>query len=170
MNTIHSIDAYLLRTMIRRCSYKPTKVKKAVALISEYLLNKPMQIKCTDPELENLLNIYQYSQMADIRIIDYINVANINMVPTELLMRILGILNKMLELGSSPVLTVHDAYRAHANHCNTVRYWYKEIMSELADSTILEFIVSQITGKQVKYIKKSKNLGDLIRNSNYSIC
>lgn len=169
-NTIHSIDAYLLRTMIRRCSYKPAKVKKAVALISEYLLNKPMQVKCTDPELENLLNIYQYSQMADIRIIDYLNVANINMVPTELLMRILGILNKMLELGSSPVLTVHDAYRAHANHCNTVRYWYKEIMAELAESNILEFIVMQITGKPCKYIKKSQGLGDKIRNSNYAIC
>ena len=43
-------------------------------------------------------------------------------------------------------------------------------MSELAESDILQFIVSQIVGKQVKYIKKSNNLPDMIRNSNYAIC
>lgn len=58
----------------------------------------------------------------------------------------------------------------HANHCNAVRYWYKEIVAEIAESDMLQFIVSQIVGYQVNLIKKSNNLGALIRKSSYAIC
>lgn len=173
MNVIHSIDGYLLRSVIRRASYDHKKVATANGfyIIELEKRNQAIQaLAVLDDRLKNMLTIYEYSKMLDVAIIDYITDQNIGCVSTELLSKLVATLSKMLELGSSPVLTVHDAFRMHCNHANTVRYWYKEIMSELAESDILQFIVSQIVGKQVKYIKKSNNLPDMIRNSSYAIC
>ena len=169
-NTIHSIDGYLLRSLIRRASFNEFKVRQALELITSTGATLYEQDDVCDAELENMLNIYQYSGMLDVSIIDYINPSNIGYVPKELLYKLVDTLKRMLELGSSPVLTVHDAFRAHPNHCNAVRYWYKELLAELAESNILQFIVSQIVGHEVRFIKKSNKLPEMIRNSNYGIC
>lgn len=172
-NVIHSIDGYLLRSVIRRASYDHKKVATANGfyIIELEKRNQAIQaLAVLDDGLKNMLTIYEYSKMLDVSIIDYITDQNIGCVSTELLIKLIATLSKMLELGSSPVLTVHDAFRMHCNHANTVRYWYKELLAELAESNILQFIVSQIVGKQVKYVKKSNKLADLIRKSNYSVC
>ena len=173
-NVIHSIDGYLLRSVIRRASFDTVKVHKAIEMITAELElrkvgNGHTMTELTD-ELQNMLNIYQYSNMLDVSLIDYLEPCQIGHVSTEHLIKLVATLNKMMKLGSSPVLTVHDAFRAHPNHCNAVRYHYKEIMSELAESNILQFIVSQIVGQQVHYVKKSTQLANMIRKSNYSIC
>lgn len=173
-NTIHSVDGYLLRSIIRRASFDVVKVTRAVDIIKSELSlrergNGYTTTAITD-DLQNMLNIYEYSKMLDVSLIDYIDFNQVGHVPTELLIKLIATLNKMLELGSSPVLTVHDAFRMHANHCNAVRYWYKEIVAEIAESDMLQFIVSQIIGYQVNLIKKSNNLGALIRKSSYAIC
>lgn len=173
-NTIHSIDGYLLRSVIRRASFDVEKVKQASIWIEQELdarmEGQPKYEAVMTPELQNMLNIYEYSKMLDVSIIDYFDKHTVELLPNELLLKLGITLDKMLELGSSPVLTVHDAFGSHPNHCNAVRYHYKEIMAELAESNILEFIVSQITKKQVKYVKKSQTLANKIRESNYSIC
>lgn len=173
-NTIHSIDGYLLRSVIRRASFNFSKVAEANGMyiieLEKRKQGKPTLTTLVDEDLDNMLNIYAYSKMLDVSIIDLINDDNIAKVPTDLLIKLVATLSKMLELGSSPVLTVHDAFRAHPNHCNAVRYWYKEIMAELAESDILQFIVSQIVKQEVKFIKKSNNLADKIRGCNYAIC
>lgn len=173
-NTIHSIDGYLLRSVIRRASFNEDEVSNALCAIKgvlhERANGKSTEAVCPSADLQNMLNIYEYSKMLDTSIINYMDVENIDSVPTELLVKLNVTLTKMLELGSSPVLTVHDAFGSHPNHCNAVRYWYKEIMAELAESNILEFIVSQITKNEVKYVKKSQTLAAKIRESNYSIC
>lgn len=173
-NIIHSIDGYLLRTLIRRASFNQRKVNEALGF---YILElnarekgKPVTPTLVDENLQNMINIYEYSGMLDVSIIDYINDDNIGKVSNELLSKLVAVLTEMGKRGSSPVLTVHDAFRSHPNHCDTVRYWYKEIMAELAESNILQFIVSQVVGKAVTYRKKSTKLPEMIRNSNYGIC
>ena len=169
-NLTHSVDSYVLRSLIRRASFDVSKVNEAVKLISNAIQHSRDTVSTCDEALENMLNIYEYSAMLDVSIIDYINADNIGHVPLALLVKLNATLGKMLELGSSPVLTVHDAYFSHANHCNAVRYWYKEILAELAESTILDFLVSQIVGEEVKWNKPVNNLAELIRNSNYGLC
>lgn len=173
-NTIHSIDGYLLRSVIRRASFNEVEVSSALSAITIVLLErangKATEAVCPSADLQNMLTIYSYSKMLDTSIINYMDADNIHSVPTELLVKLSATLSKMLELGSSPVLTVHDAFRSAPWHCNAVRYHYKEIMAELAESDILQFIVSQIVKQQVVYIKKSNQLANMIRKSNYSIC
>ena len=111
-NVIHSIDGYLLRSVIRRASYDHKKVAtaKGFYIIELEKRNQAIQaLAVLDDELKNMLTIYEYSKMLDVSIIDYITDQNIGCVSTELLSKLVATLSKMLELGSSPVLTVHDA-------------------------------------------------------------
>lgn len=169
-NVTHSVDAYVLRSVIRRASYDVKKVKEAYQLLNSSLSIDADATEPCDDALQTMLDIYKYSAMLDISIIDYINESNVHHVPLPMVIRLLAVLTEMLARGSSPVVTVHDSFGSLPTHCNTVRYWYKEICGELADSEMLSFLVSQITGKRVKYVKKSNNLGDKIRKSSYGIC
>ena len=53
---------------------------------------------------------------------------------------------------------------------NQLRYHYKEVLADLADSTIVDDILSQLAGVSGTFTKLSQNLGDKIRDSNYAIC
>lgn len=169
-NVTHSVDAYVLRSVIRRASYDVKKVKEAYQLLNSSLSVDADATEPCDDALQTMLDIYKYSAMLDVSIIDYINEKNVHHVPLTMVIRLLAVLTEMLARGSSPVVTVHDSFGSLPTHCNTVRYWYKEICAELAESNMLAFLVSQITGKRVTYVKKSNDLGNKIRNSSYGIC
>ena len=169
-NVTHSVDAYVLRSVIRRASFDVNKVQEAYKLLNDSLSADADTTEPCDDALQTMLDIYKYSAMLDVSIIDYINEKNVRHVPLPMVIRLLAILTEMLARGSSPVVTVHDSFGSLPTHCNTVRYWYKEICAELAESNMLAFLVSQITGKHVTYVKKSNDLGNKIRNSEYGIC
>ena len=169
-NVTHSVDAYVLRSVIRRASFDVNKVQEAYKLLNDSLSADADTTEPCDDALQTMLDIYKHSAMLDVSIIDYINESNVHHVPLPMVIRLLAILTEMLARGSSPVVTVHDSFGSLPTHCNTVRYWYKEICAELAESNMLAFLVSQITGKHVTYVKKSNDLGNKIRNSEYGIC
>ena len=169
-NVTHSVDAYVLRSVIRRASFDVKKIQEAYKLLNDSLSVDADTTEPCDDALQTMLDIYKYSAMLDVSIIDYINESNVHHVSLPMVIRLLAVLTEMLARGSSPVVTVHDSFGSLPTHCNTVRYWYKEICAELAESNMLAFLVSQITGKHVTYIKKSNDLGNKIRNSSYGIC
>lgn len=63
-----------------------------------------------------------------------------------------------------------DEFKCHANNMNHLRYWYKEILADLADSTVLDYIFSGIYGKSGTYPKLTNNLSKKIRESSYALC
>lgn len=65
--------------------------------------------------------------------------------------------------------TIHDSFWAHPLYIEDVRKNYRDILAELADSNILQDILSEITGEDLVVTKRSYNLGDLIRKSNYAL-
>ena len=83
---------------------------------------------------------------------------------------LIQIAEAMLEHKPFEVVTIHDEFKCHPNNMNQLRYWYKEILAELAESEVLSDILSQIHGVAGKYEKKSTNLAAQIRNSNYALC
>ena len=63
-----------------------------------------------------------------------------------MMFRSFELLSAMLQFESAEVVSIHDAYKAHPNACNGTRYWYKEILAELAESDLLSHIFSEIEG------------------------
>lgn len=167
-NTIHGCDAYLLRGMERRCNYDPKVVRNALEML-EYGLDKPKTV-CMDPALLVYLELYAKSDIADIVVLPYLTYSNVTSLPKKLATKLYSIVKDMLSYKPFPIITVHDAFGAHANNCNITRYWYKEIMADMADSTLLEMLMCQLYQiEDGKYEKLSPNLGDKIRNSNYAL-
>jgi len=52
---------------------------------------------------------------------------------------------------------------------NHVRQKYIDIMAEIADSNILNILLSEITGEDMKVQKACSNLGSLIRLGEYAL-
>ena len=172
-NVVHSIDAFILREMIRRCNHTGLNLKAYENWIEAALLERHMGCTVYAEPLEGehryFVEQYERSGMPTAAILPWLNLANVHDLPTDLLLKLKSILNTMLQYKSFPVVTIHDSFAAHPNNVNWVRHWYKEILAELAESEILADILSQLHGVKGSYPKLSKDLPQLIRNSNYAL-
>ena len=92
------------------------------------------------------------------------------MLTTEHLEELLKITTGMLAHKPFPLVTVHDAFASHAGNVNQVRWHYKEILADMAESNLLDDLLSQLYKEPCTFDKLSFNLGDLIRNSEYGLC
>ena len=68
------------------------------------------------------------------------------------------------------ILTIHDAMRTHPNYCNDLRKQYNQILFEIANSRILEWIIECLTGQDEVIIDKDTSWFHEILDSDYSIC
>lgn len=167
-NSIHAIDAYILRSMVRRCSYDVGSITKVLSVINSEIAAPTSHIAIPD-KMEELLALYDVMNIPDTRILDYITKATVNAVPKKYLLQLKNTISMMLHYGSFDILTVHDCIRCAPSNCNAVRYWYAEILAELADSNILDCIYEQITGTQRKFRKAVPNISSLIRQADYQL-
>ena len=167
-NSIHSIDSFILRSMVRRCSYDVDSITKVLSVINNELLAPTSHI-AIPAKMEELLALYDAMNIPDTRILDYITPSTVNAVPKKYLLQLKNTISMMLHHGSFDILTIHDCIRSAPSNCNAVRYWYAEICAELADSNILESIYEQITGTQRKFRKAVPNISSLIRQADYQL-
>jgi hypothetical protein len=173
-NVTHSMDAYILRSMHRRCNYDKEMAQYAAVLLEMELVERAcgMEFAVARPEGKAGYYVDQYnrSTLTDITILPYLDDQNVQMLETSHLQALSRIVNGMLEYEPFELVTVHDEFKCHANNVDHVRYQYKEILAEIADSNVLDDILGQIYGIKGNFPKLSNNLGDLIRNSNYGLC
>lgn len=172
-NVVHSIDAYVLRCLIRRCSYDPVVVNNAQALIQSELLGRDSGQGClvdeTDPKVEYYIERYEATNMADIVILPYLNWRNIGQLSNRHLYTLMDIINSVVVHKPFPIQSVHDEFKCHANNMNHLRQHYINIFAELADSIILDDIFTHLYGQPGQYAKLSNNLSAKIRQSNYAL-
>lgn len=112
-NVVHSVDAYVLRCIHRRCNYDPSVVETAyVALLAEKDLRDTYGVQPVDPQhgskLAYYLEQYQRSQMVDVVILPYIKDGkDTQYLPTQYLEKLLTIVEGMLQYAPFPVVTIH---------------------------------------------------------------
>jgi hypothetical protein len=172
-NLVHSMDAWLLRSMHRRCNYDREVAERADAIIEAELIERSMgssQSLCACTKTAYYVHQYERSTIADIVILPWITVDSVQALSTEHLQALAKILTGMLQYQPFELVTVHDEFKAHVNNLNWVRWQYKEIMAEIADSEVLNDLLGQLHGFSGNFNKLSFNLGDQIRASNYALC
>lgn len=64
---------------------------------------------------------------------------------------------------------IHDAFCAHPNHMQKVRENYLDILCEIADSNLLEDILTEIAGEKVELQKYSEMLSMNMKKSEYAL-
>lgn len=158
-STIHSLDAYVLRTMVRRCNYKPKLIKQARQAVLDNI---------DGFNADNVLNQRWFkTKMADIADLETIT-NKASELDKELKDELVRIFDMVLSHEPFDIICIHDSFACHANHCNQLRFHYKEILAELSDSTVIDDICNQIYGDE-DTIEKGDSISQYIRNSNYGL-
>jgi hypothetical protein len=175
-NLTHSVDAYVLRSMHRRCNYNREVAENAAAVIEIEMIRRSLGMNTsssgTQPEgkLKYYVDHYNRSTVPDVTILPYLDVDNVTCLSQKHLEQLATIVNGMLQYQPFELVTIHDEFKAHANNVNWVRWQYKEILAEIADSNLLDDLLSQIHGTPGTFPKLSNNLGEVIRESAYGLC
>ncbi len=173
-NVVHSVDAYVLRSIHRRCNYNRELVEAAYLLILNELADREAGVLAAPENLDAAgvyyTDLYERSGMADVVVLPYITEATVNGYSTKHLQKLRDIIGTMLCHKPFEVVTIHDEFKCHANNMNHLRQHYINIFCEMADATILDMIFTEIMGADVKYKKLSSDLSKYIAGSNYSLC
>lgn len=171
-NIVHSVDAFILREMHRRCNYDAEMLSNVDVLLEIEMIRRSLD-KTPLPQAEGVISYYkkQYecSNMVSAVILPHLNAENIKQMDSGWLNKLADMVNGMLQYQSFPLITVHDEFKAHANNINWVRWQYKEILAEIAESDLLDDLLTQVYQRNVSYQKLSYNLANKIRNSNYAL-
>lgn len=172
-NVVHSVDAYTLRCLVRRCNYNPKIVSNAHSVLLESLLDRQLngQPKKESTEGKHLYYIEQYerSYMPDVVILPYLTSHTVKDLSEEHVSALLELVQQMLEYQPFEIVSIHDEFLCSPNNMNYLRQQYANILADLADSNILSDILSQIHGTQGTYPKATKDLSKYIRQSNYAL-
>ncbi|MGB1915993.1 MAG: hypothetical protein ACPHL3_08495, partial [Paracoccaceae bacterium] len=67
------------------------------------------------------------------------------------------------------ILSIHDCFRVHPNYANDLRKQYNNILSKLAQSDMLNFIVNQLGNKLPIHIPNRENLAKAAVNAEYAL-
>lgn len=175
-NVVHSVDAYVLRCIHRRCNYDKGMLYDAACLIQWEQGNRIMRtIPVGIPEAKHQAKVdyyieqYRRSGMADVVILPWLEQASVRSLDSKHLDALASIVTSMQAHNPFPVVTIHDAFKCHPNNMNHLRQHYINVFAELADSNLLSDILSQIHGRQGTFPKLSTTLSTLIKGSNYAL-
>lgn len=175
-NVTHSMDAYILRSMHRRCNYDREVAERIDSLIQMTLISRMLEpsggrpTQCSSDAVSYYIEQYERSSLADVVILASLaEEDDVTMLSTDHLKALASIIQGMLQYLPFELVTVHDEFKAHPNNLNWVRWQYREIMAEIADSTVLDDLLGQIHGVPGNFNKLSFNLADQIRKSNYAL-
>lgn len=172
-NVTHSMDAWVLRSMHRRCNYDREVAENAADLIQytrmERMAGAAQRTHDVPSKTAYYIAQYERSTLADIVILPWLDPLSVQCLSNEHLAALAKILEGMLAYRPFPLVTVHDEFKAHANNLNNVRWQYREILAEIAESNVLDDILSQLHGCPGTFNKLSFNLPEQIRKSNYAL-
>lgn len=163
-NTTHSVDGMVVREMLRRCSYDPELVAFVKQLCygvqdSNWGLEENYDMVTT------LWEHYQKSGFLSVRIFDYLDAKSIKLVDRTIIMELVDSLPKR----PFKVLTVHDCFRCHPNYGNDLRRQYNIILSDIAKSNILGFIMSHILNQEISIGKLDPDLWKDVLETDYAL-
>ena len=173
-NVVHSVDAYVLRSIHRRCNYDRAVVIAAQeAMLNELDLRYNFNMTGLPDgtgKVAYYIEQYERSGMADVTILPYLKDGyDTQYLSTKHLEKLTAIVSTMLNYKPFPVIAIHDEFKCHPNNMNHLRQQYINIFAEIAESNILSDILTQIHGQPGTFPKLTPDLGTKIRGSNYAL-
>jgi len=161
----HSCDGYIVRELCARCNHNPGALRSA-----ELLLIKRLQRTDTDTPVSLYIEqMWHKHGCLSIEGAEWVNGWSVNQMSKEYSSALLALIRKTLKNPSFEVVSIHDEFKCLPNHMNQVRQCYTDILCEMADSTILDAILSDVAGKPMHVEKLSNDLSKWVKDSEYNI-
>ena len=174
-NVVHSVDAYVLRCIHRRCNYDADTVWHAGGVIYTEQLDRlnghQAKPEMADAAVQYYIALYTRTKMADAVILPHLNEDTVQALSDDHLKKLANIVETMVQHKPFEVVTIHDEFKCHANNMNHLRWHYINILAEMAEADLLSYIFDSIYGATGgHYDKLSDDLSKLVMNSNYALC
>lgn len=160
-NLTHSVDALVLRTLVRRCNYSVRAVKEGIkALTTLNYYHKESEY----------LDVWYRTGMVDMTMINGTTM-EIAGYPIEMRTKLLRMLNMCLEHKPFEIITIHDDFKCSPVNANQMRRVYADIIGDLVDSTLVDDLLNQLyqDDKVLEKLGDVKELAKIVRESNYGI-
>jgi len=172
-NVVHSMDAYVVREMHRRCNYDAEMVDQAFRAISKEkearIQGESQQEPSPTGKVAYYMQQYERSTLTSVVILPYLGETNVKYLSDAHLDSLKSMAATLLTYKPFALVTIHDEFKAHPNNLNTVRWQYRELMAEIAKSMVLDDLLSQVHGRPGVFPKMTYDLADHIRGSNYAL-
>ena len=162
-NVIHSVDGFIVREIIRRCMYNPSRILEILELIKAG--RRAGTTGRSGLMVKVLWDLYKKTGFLSTRILDYLYEDTMGLVDTDAIIELIN----SLPMKPFQVVTNHDCFRCHPNYGNDLRLQYNRILADLNDSKLLQSMVSDILGRPTKIRKFGTIDRNLILNSNYAL-
>lgn len=156
-NIVHSIDGLVVREIHRRCTFDPARLEKVYRIIEAG--SSGLRERTEDDHIvKRLWALYESSGFLSARILDHLRASNAGWVDLRRIKQLL------LSMPEKPfeVLSVHDCFRVLPNYGNDLRRQYNRLLAEIADSQMLAFIASQVTGMVATHIKPTSLAAEIL--------
>ena len=163
-NITHSIDGMVVREMLRRCNFDRDLVE-AVRELCDEGPSEYGEIAGNLEKVQELWSHYKKSGFLSISILDYLDPCTIAYVDRQVIADMIDTMPKK----PFPVMTVHDCFRCHPNYGNDLRRQYNQILSDIAKSDLLGFILSQVLGQEFSAGKLDDSLWQDILETDYAL-
>lgn len=163
-NMVHSVDGFIVRELMRRCNYDSERIEYIRALLHEGPGAADQKPSENTGMVDLLWALYEKSGYLSARILDFLDSTNIHLVDDKKIWELL----ESLPRKPFQVIAVHDCFRVHPNYGNDLRRQYNLQLSLIAESNMLEFLLSQMLGKHIP-IHKLANFSKDILDSNYAL-
>lgn len=168
-NITHSCDGFIAREMHRRCSYSKETYFRVLKLTQDMDNTNKNQETIDDNHTKMVQILWKHyldSGFLSARILEHIFKHNVHLIDKKV------ILGLVLSLPTAPfkMFSTHDCFRCLPNHTDQLRWQYIKLMSQLAKSEMLSFILTQITGEECAVQKMDPNAWKDILDSEYALC
>lgn len=162
-NVIHSLDAMIVREMTRRCDYKPELIMRCMVALDD------PDIEVTEDSDSKLVRTlwghYEKTGYLSARILNHIKRSNAALVSPNVVWSLIDSLpEKPFKL-----ISVHDCFRCLPNYGNDLRMQYNQQLAEIAQSSLLGNLFSQIMGREITIGKLDPELYTKIMDTNYAL-
>jgi len=164
---VHGTDGYLVRELSARCNYDEGMLRTAYLNLVQRL-KKDIYV----PEMAYLYpeQMWHKHRCLSLVGVEYVTDWSCNQMSTEYCLALLKLIRETLSKPSFEVVTVHDQFECLPNYMNHVRQTYIDLLAEIADSRMLDAILSDIACKPTTFEKLSTDLSSLIRDAEYPLC
>ena len=165
-NVTHSVDSYVVRELTRRCNYDPEAIMqiKTTLCAAE---NQVVDMDCPYAEMVSTLwEHYKKTGMLSTRIFDYLTEENVCLVTDR---SVVWRLIYSLPRKPFTVMAIHDCYRALPAYGNDLRQQYNNLLSEVAQGTLLNNLLTQLLGRPFDAGKLNPELWKEVKQTNYAL-
>lgn len=169
------IDGLLMRELYRRTMFDVAKYQEVLFYLVQCPKDLYEPVEEPKDKLDTLNKLYEQSLFVSVEICNHINsISDVARINPNLVQELINILELMLKQGYIECSSIHDCLFCLPNNMNFIRYWYKELMANIVDSSMLVFMYNQLMeSEQIEdVVSKSyrKKIAELVRNSNYGLC